>query len=143
MEGNSAAVTLAFVPAQHGIEPSPPTLYGCGKADQEQKTESVESPAETVETKSDKEPETEQSTITFPENFSETIGNVTLNMDIIVNADLTESSVVTAKAQLQKVNQEKAFQLYGKMSHSVTYAAPVTKEIAGQLGKRLTQAASR
>lgn len=103
----------------------------------------MESPAETAETESDKEPETEQSTITFPENFSETIGNVTLNMDIIVNADLTESFVVTAKAQLQKVNQEKAFQIYGKMSHSVTYAAPVAKEIAGQLGKRLTQVASR
>lgn len=89
----------------------------------------------------DVEPE-ENNVITFPENFSETIGNVTFNMDIIVNADLTENSIVTAKAQMQKVNQEKAFQLffsdiatydtydyeeedeYGKMAHQVTYVSP-------------------
>lgn len=63
-------------------------------------------------------------------------------MDIVVNGDLTEGSVVTAKAQMQKVNQEKAFELffsdiaaydtydyeeedeYGKMAHSVTYVSP-------------------
>ena len=66
-----------------------------------------------------REPEAEQGVepgegqrITFPENFSETIGNVTFNMDIVVNGDLTEGSVVTAKAQMQKVSQEKAFELF-------------------------------
>lgn len=80
--------------------------------------------------------------ITFPEKFSETIGNVTFNMDIVVNGDLKEGSVVTAKAQMQKVNQEKAFSLFfgdiedydtydyeeedefGKITHSVTYVGP-------------------
>lgn len=133
----------------------PMSLYGCGKAEQEsnaelasvkqgQITESVISPVETAgtNTESDREPEAEQGTIIFPENFSETIGKVTFNMDIVVNGDLTESSVVTAKAQMQKVNQEKAFELffsdiatydtydyeeedeYGKMAHSVTYVSP-------------------
>lgn len=99
------------------------SLYGCGKT--EQGTESGESHV-----------------ITFPEKFSETIGNAAFDMDIVVNGDLTESSVVTAKAQMQKVNQEKAFQLffsdikdydtydyeeedeYGKKAHSVTFVSP-------------------
>lgn len=133
-------------------------LYGCGKTElesntepasvkQEQKTESGVSSAETtkIETESDGEQGVELGEgqrITFPENFSETIGNVTFNMDIVVKGDLTEGSVVTAKAQIQKVNQEKAFELffsdiaaydtydyeeedeYGKMAHSVTYVSP-------------------
>ncbi len=98
-----------------------PSLYGCGKAD--------------VETE-------ENNVVTFPETFSKTIGNVTFNMDIIVNTDLTKSSVVTAKAQMQKVNQKKVFQMffsdnadydtydyeeedeYGKMAHQLTYVSP-------------------
>lgn len=133
-------------------------LYGCGKTElesntepafvkQEQKTESGVSLAETtkIETESDEEQGAELGEgqrIAFLENFSETIGNVTFNMDIVVNGDLTEGSVVTAKAQMQKVNQEKAFELffsdiaaydtydyeeedeYGKMAHSVTYVSP-------------------
>lgn len=120
-------------------------LSGCGKTRQDQKTEPGVSPAEMSKTESDKKPDTEQGengVITFPENFSETIGNVTFSMDVIVNADLAEDSVVTAKAQMQKVNQEKAFQLffgdiaaydtydyeekdeYGKTAHSVTYVGP-------------------
>lgn len=116
------------------------SLCGCGQA--EQKAEAVVSPAETTQTESDREPEMEQAVMTFPENYHETIGNVTFNMDIIVKDDLTESSVVTAKAQMQGVNQEKAFQLffsdiasyetydyeeedeYGKTAHSVTYVSP-------------------
>lgn len=133
-------------------------LYGCGRAEpesnaepasvkQEQKAESGVSPAETTEIET--EPDGEQGVetkegqkIMFPEKFSETIGNVTFNMDIVVNGDLTDASVVTAKAQMQKVNQEKAFELfysditayetydyeeedeYGKMAHSVTYVSP-------------------
>ncbi len=80
--------------------------------------------------------------ITFPEHFSETIGNVTFHMDIVAGEDLTDAFVVTAKAQMQKVNQEKAFELfysditaydthdyeeedeYGKMAHSVTFVSP-------------------
>lgn len=80
--------------------------------------------------------------IVFPEHYSETIGNVAFDMDILVNANLTTGSVVTAKAQMQKVNQEKAFSLfysgiekydtydyeeedeYGKSAHSVTYVSP-------------------
>lgn len=127
------------------------SLCGCGKAEQEQKTESAARTAETAgtETQSHGEPEAEQGVdpgesqaIIFSENISETIGNVTFNMDIVVNGDLTEGSVVTAKAQMQKVNQEKAFKLffsdiavydtydyeeedeYGKMAHSVTYVSP-------------------
>lgn len=140
----------------------PMSLYGCGKAEQEsnaeldsvkqgQITESVISPVETAgtNTESDRKQKTEPNmepgegqAITFPEHFSEKMGNVTFNMDIVVNGDLTESSVVTAKAQMQKVNQEKAFELffsdiatydtydyeeedeYGKMAHSVTYVSP-------------------
>lgn len=86
--------------------------------------------------------------VTFPANFSETIGNVTFDMDIIANADLTESPVVTAKAQMQKVDQDKAFGLffsdipayetydyeeedeYGKMAHSVTYVSPEETHLA-------------
>ena len=123
------------------------SLYGCGKAEGGQETESVVSADETAgtETKSDGEPETEQAVeleedqaVAFPENFSETIGNVTFNMDIVVDTDLTDS-IVTAKAQMQKVNREKAFQLffgdiptydtydyeeedeYGETVHQVTY----------------------
>lgn len=127
------------------------SLCGCGKAEQERETESTARMAETAgtETQSHGEPEAEQGVdsgesqaIIFSENISETIGNVTFNMDIVVNGDLTEGSVVTAKAQMQKVNQEKAFKLffsdiavydiydyeeedeYGKMAHSVTYVSP-------------------
>lgn len=132
----------------------PMSLYGCGKAEQEsnaelasvkqeQITESAISPVEAAGTnaESDRKPETKPG-IAFPEHFSETIGNVTFNMDIVVNGDLTEGSVVTAKAQMQKVSQEKALELffsdiatydtydyeeedeYGKMAHSVTYVSP-------------------
>lgn len=131
------------------------TLTGCGmeygKTDQEQQTESDAKLHETskTETESDKKPDEgqnaevrENSTITFPDEFSDTIGNVTFNMDIIVDANLTGTSVVTAKAQMQKVNREKAFQLffsdiptydtydydeedeYGNPAKQVTYVSP-------------------
>lgn len=125
-------------------------LYGCGKTElgsntepvsvkQEQKTESGSGTAETTKIEMESG---EGQRITFPENYSETIGNVTFHMDIVVNGDLTEGSVVTAKAQMQKVNHKKAFELffsdiaaydtydyeeedeYGKMTHSVTYVSP-------------------
>lgn len=69
-------------------------------------------------------------------------------MDIIVNTDMTSNPIVTAKAQMQKVNQEKAFQLlfsdietydtydyeeedeYGKSAHSVTYVSPQETTLA-------------
>ncbi len=86
--------------------------------------------------------------IAFPENYSETIGNVTFNMDIVVNTDLTAGFVVTAQAQMQKVDQEKAFSLlfggiekydtydyeeedeYGRNAHSVTYVSPEETTLA-------------
>lgn len=86
--------------------------------------------------------------IVFPERYNETMGNVVFNMDIVVNADLTAGSVVTAKAQMQKVDQEKAFSLffgnidtydtydyeeedeYGKSAHSVTYVSPEETTLA-------------
>ena len=34
--------------------------------------------------------------IVFPERYNETMGNVAFNMDIVVNADLTAGSMVTA-----------------------------------------------
>lgn len=86
--------------------------------------------------------------IVFPERYNETIGNVTFDMDIVVNTDLTAGSVVTAKAQMQKVNQEKAFSLlfgsierydtydyeeedeYGRSAHSVTYVSPEETTLA-------------
>lgn len=135
-------------------------LCGCGNTAQEQKTESAVSPVETaatpvnleedpVEEKTDeasswesgKESGGEQAVV-FPEHFSDTRGNITFDMDIIVNAGLTDASVVTAKAQMQKVDQGKAFQLffsdiatydtydyeeedeYGKPAHSLTYVSP-------------------
>lgn len=123
------------------------SLYGCGKKEQEQKTDPrvITVGSARMKPESDQKPDMEQgenNKITFPENFSETIGNVTFDMDIIINTDLTESPVVTAKAQMQKVNQEKAFQLffsdiaaydtydyeeadeYGKMTQSVTCVSP-------------------
>lgn len=131
-------------------------LCGCGKAGQErtteqqeaaweQETEPAASPVEAAGTESDGEPEAEQGEgqpVTFPEHFSETIGNVTFNMDIVAGDDLTDNSVVTAKAQMQKVDREKAFGLffsdiptydtydyeeedeYGMPAHSVTYVSP-------------------
>lgn len=108
-----------------------------------------------AETESDRGPDAERSVETednhvvdFPADFNETIGNVTFHMDIHVNTDLTEAPVVTAKAQMQKVNQEKAFQLffsgidtydtydyeekdeYGKNAHSVTYVSPEETTLA-------------
>lgn len=129
------------------------SLSGCGTTEQEEKTESDVSLVETSKTESepDKKPDAEpgkNSAVTFPTEFSDTIGNVSFNMDIVINADLTESSVVTAKAQMQKVNQEKAFQLffsdipaydtydyeeedeYGKLTHQVTYVSPEETTLA-------------
>lgn len=108
-----------------------------------------------AETESDRGPDAERSVETednhvvdFPADFNETIGNVTFHMDIHVNTDLTEAPVVTAKAQMQKVNQEKAFQLffsgidtydtydyeekdeYGKNAHSITYVSPEETTLA-------------
>lgn len=86
--------------------------------------------------------------IVFPERYNETMGNVAFDMDIVVNADLTAGSVVTARAQMQKVDQEKAFSLffgnidkydtydyeeedeYGKSAHSVTYVSPEETTLA-------------
>lgn len=133
------------------------SLSGCRKAEQEPKTEPDVSHVEISETESepDRMPGEEQEVepgedhaLTFPENVSETAGKVTFNMDIIVDAGLTENSVVTAKAQMQKVNQEKAFRLffsditaydtydyeeedeYGKMAHQVTYVSPEETTLA-------------
>lgn len=131
----------------------PLSLYGCGKTEQGQKTESEVELHETAktETESDRKPDVEpeeSQAIIFPENFSDTIGNVTFNMDIIVNADLTEASIVTAKAQIQKVNRKKAFQLffgnidtydtydyeeedeYGKPAQQITYVSPEETTLA-------------
>ncbi len=130
------------------------SLYGCAmgndKADQEQNMESGANPAggTNTELESDNNLDAEQgaeaaenSRITFPDEFKDTIGNVTFNMDIVVDTDLTDS-IVTAKAQMQKVNREKAFQLffgdiptydtydyeeedeYGETVHQVTYVSP-------------------
>lgn len=129
------------------------SLSGCGTTEQEEKTESDVSLVETSETESepDRRPGAEpgkNSAVTFPTEFSDTIGNVSFNMDIIANADLAGGSVVTAKAQMQKVNQEKAFQLFfsdiptydtydyeeedefGKMARQVTYVSPEETTLA-------------
>lgn len=120
------------------------SLSGCGKAEQERETEPDAGPEESdlvQGTEQDAGPGESKGTA-FPENISETIGNVTFSMDIVVKADLAENPVVTAKAQMQKVNQEKAFQLffsditayatydyeeedeYGKAAHQVIYVSP-------------------
>lgn len=128
------------------------SLSGCGKARQEQKSGLDAKPDEVgaQETTSDTEsiPSENGEMITFPERYDETIGNVTFKMDIVVNSKLTESSLVTAKARMQKVNQEKAFQFffhgiekydtydyeekdeYGKAAHQVTYVSPKETTLA-------------
>lgn len=115
------------------------SLSGCKKAETE--SDRGQDAEQSVGTK-------ESQTADFPTDFNETIGNVTFHMDIHVNADLTEAPAVTAKAQMQKVNQEKAFQLfysgmdtydtydyeekdeYGKNAHSVTYVSPEETTLA-------------
>ena len=133
------------------------SLSGCGMAAGEQKPDlgagtAGSDPVEagTGESASGAEPVLSESDkkIVFPESYSETIGNVTFHMDVVVNADLTAGSVVTAKAQMQKVNQEKAFSLlfgsiekydtydyeeedeYGRDAHSVTYVSPEETTLA-------------
>lgn len=125
-------------------------LSGCGMAagDQEPDLDAGTAVAGSVETGTGESISGTESVssesgekIVFPERYNETIGNVTFDMDIVVNTDLT-GSVVTAKAQMQKVNQEKAFSLlfgsiekydtydyeeedeYGRSAHSVTYVSP-------------------
>lgn len=112
------------------------SLAGCKKTE----TERTKEPD--AERLNAEQAEINESVRSFPADFSDTIGNVTFDMDIIVNADLTETSLVTAAARMQKVNQEKAFQLffsriekydtydyeekdeYGKGAHSITYVSP-------------------
>lgn len=127
----------------------PLPLSGCGKAGQGQEANPEEIPAGNLRTESEQKQDAEPGaamegayTADFPVRISETIGNVTFDMDVIAGADLTDDSVVTAKAQMQKVNREKAFDLffshiseydtydyeeedeYGKPSHQVTYVGP-------------------
>lgn len=132
------------------------SLSGCGAAGEQKPdlgpgtagSDPVE--AGTGESASGAEPVLSENSkkIVFPESYSETIGNVTFHMDVVVNADLTAGSVVTAKAQMQKVNQEKAFSLlfgsiekydtydyeeedeYGRDAHSVTYVSPEETTLA-------------
>lgn len=127
-------------------------LMGCKREsdpDRLQKESGFTEGVAAAETETDEKPSEERGrgavegeVIVFPERFSETIGNVTFDMEIVVNDGLTDASIVTAKAQMQKVNQEKAFQLffsdiptydtydyeeedeYGKPAQSVTYVSP-------------------
>lgn len=153
-----AALVLAFFSM---------SLYGCGKTGQEPGTEaahagqepSVEAvpPGQEQETDSgaslaegsETELEPGQNNgIAFPAEFNETIGDVTFSMDVIANADMKDGFAKTAKAQMQKVNREKAFQLffsgieiydtydyeeedeYGKTAHQVTYVSPEETTLA-------------
>ena len=50
--------------------------------------------------------------VSFPENCRKTVENVTFELDVTVEADLEKNPPVTAKAQMQKVNVDKAFQLF-------------------------------
>lgn len=132
-------------------------LSGCGRTAGQQETgldagtvsaSSAETGAE--ESISGAEPVSAENgeKIVFPERYCETIGNVTFNMDVVVNTDLTAGSMVTAKAQMQKVDRENAFLLlfgsieeydtydyeeedeYGKNAHSVTYVSPEETTLA-------------
>lgn len=80
--------------------------------------------------------------VSFPERYENTIENVRFNMDVIVDADLSEETPVTAKARMKKADEEKAFELlfsnnntyetyeyeekdeYGKKVKTGTYVSP-------------------
>ncbi len=80
--------------------------------------------------------------ITFPASYDNTIENVDFNMAVIVDADAGEEFPITAKAKMQKVNEEQAFQLlfsgnencevygyeekneYGEKVDTATYVTP-------------------
>lgn len=80
--------------------------------------------------------------LTIPGHYDQQIDRVTFNMDIVADAVRAEGRAFTAKARMQKVNFEKAFQLffqaigqydtymydetneYGEMVSSMTYVSP-------------------
>lgn len=127
-------------------------LPGCGNAGREQKLDlgasPVEAGAQEITSYTQSIPLENGDVIHFPERYDGTIGNVTFKMDIVVGSNLTESSVVTAKASMQRVNQEKAFQLffsgietydtydyeekdeYGENAHTVYYVSPEETTLA-------------
>ena len=49
--------------------------------------------------------------VSFPKRYENTIENVRFNMDIIVDADLSEEPPVTAKARMKKADAGQAFEL--------------------------------
>ena len=129
-----------------------PALSGCGTVGQEHEDAGVVGAVEIEagEDASGAEPVQSGSgeRIAFPEQYSDTIGKVAFHMDIVVSSEVTSDSVVTAKAQMQKVDPEKAFSLffsgiekydtydyeeedeYGKSAHSVTYVSPEETTLA-------------
>lgn len=74
-------------------------LFGCGDTGEGQ------DPGNKVP---DVQNETE---ITFPTSYDNTIGNVDFKMTVIVDTDLGEEVPITAQAKMLKVNEEQAFQL--------------------------------
>lgn len=50
--------------------------------------------------------------ITFPEYYENAIDHVNFGMDIIIQADLAEKEPVMARAQMKKVDEKEAFQLF-------------------------------
>jgi len=80
--------------------------------------------------------------IAFPAHYEKTAENVRFHMDIIADTDLTEEAPVTAKAQMKKVDVDRAFDLlfsnhttyetyeyeekdkYGKKVKTGTYVSP-------------------
>ncbi|GFI23864.1 hypothetical protein IMSAGC011_02654 [Lachnospiraceae bacterium] len=112
-------------------------LTGCGN--KENIKDNVQD-FETTETMDVKEASSDD--ISFPARYENTIENVKFNMDIIVDADLTEEVPVIAKAQMKKVDAGQAFDLlfgnndtyetyeyeendeYGKKVKTGTYVSP-------------------
>lgn len=145
-------------------------LAGCGdKENTQDPVQSMETTgsAETIESMEPTEStETAESAdvqdtlpveVSFPEHYENAIENVRFDMDITVDADLTEASPVTAKARMKKVDAGKAFDLlfsgndtyeiyeyeekdeYGKEVKTGTYVTPEETTLSyGPLSSQMT-----
>lgn len=81
--------------------------YGCGKAEQ--------TPEKVTFIEAQDTPITGTVTddiISFPEHYEKTVDQVIFDMNVTVDTDLNQNQLVTAKAQMQKANEQKAFELF-------------------------------
>lgn len=89
-------------------------LAGCGETEQVGDTQ-------TEGTEQIKENDNETA-MTFPKQYKDEIEKVAFDMEIIIDTDIQENALVTAKANLQKADWQKAFDfLYGDVKDYETY----------------------